>query len=142
MTTDLAQVQELVAKQASRPARDLWEWLVEYRDGTLIYEYDENGEARGFSSVNLSQVASIVLVPRYDGLPHHGLKIDTSNGKRPIFFRRRKREVSAAFEDLGEIGTIHVIGWQDTSKGKNTASYTFIMPNGNVLVSDDREAIP
>lgn len=115
--------------------RDLWTWCAIYRDGTVLYEYDDDGIEHGFREVRLDQVESLCLLPSSTEQKSYAVKVDPMK-VTPVFFRRRSIHVRL---DGGECGrsVIHCLGWES----KSESSYLFIFEDGNTLLSTDRNAV-
>lgn len=155
-----------------QPHEENFVWRVHYDDGTVFDEYewieapklladertvdadpDPNDLAQGdiseghwqdhgFAEVDMARVVAVELIPQREDLAHHLVKIDTSRGQRPIFFRRRYINLDpVTFEEQRNRMSATCLGWQNTVNGSNVASYTFYFDNGSSLVTDDHNAI-
>jgi hypothetical protein len=119
---------------------DNWTWRVVYTDGSTLDEHDEAGVPRGFASVELSRVRTVMWLPLRSDRQGYAVRIDVTAGQRPILFRRRRVLVNLTTDAQEDGGTIHCIGYQQTVRGVNVSSYLFIYPDGSALLSDDQDA--
>lgn len=141
MPDDIATVP---AKPANVP--DVYQWRAIYDDGTMLDEYGEDApDGRGFSQIDLDRLRYFVLVPSDDKREH--VIIDIREDFRPIFYRRRfnMANANALLTEEGVsaeyVGSVYVLGLQTTANGKNVAIYTFVFENGQVLISDNYQAV-
>jgi hypothetical protein len=115
---------------------DVFTWHVEYRDGTILREYDEtDSPGRGFAEVDQAQVQTVAL--SLPTLPpqsvHH---VSVPDGATPIFFRRRKIELNPNTGEQTQM-TIHCIGWKNDDRG----IYLFACDDGSTLLTTDFMAV-
>ena len=113
---------------------DIYMWRGHYADGTIIDEYDESGNARGFASVDVLRLVAFELVAIQPGL--QSLHIVVTQECRPIFFRRR-----AITLDMDTGTQVHsaitVLGFQKTLEGRNFKSFMAVFPDGSIMLTDD-----
>jgi hypothetical protein len=115
---------------------DVYEWKAVYADGSELDEYGTDGEQHGWKDIDVANLAAFILVPQRDHLGTHVLKV--TGDARPIFFRRRSRELNGTtFEQEGDTTTITVLGMQSTVRGVNVQSFTALYADGSVLVTND-----
>ena len=118
------------------PGIDLWLWRVYYRDGEILNEYDENGNARGWASVDLERgVDKIILVPSRDDLSMHALVVPPT-AKAPVVFRRRTITIKTNPDDdtpIPDVPAITCAGWE--------GAYIFLFHDGSFVLSDNRDAV-
>lgn len=121
---------------------DLWTWVVLYRDGSQLLECRGDSQRHAaYKDIDLEQVQAMALLPLHDGLPQLTVKM-SSPDMRPIFFRRHYVEINP--ELSAEVGrqTIHCLGYQLGSNEHKTAEhYTFVFPDGSILLTNDRQAV-
>lgn len=120
---------------------DLYTWRVTYDDTTVFNEIDETGAEHGFAEVDLTRVHTVAWLPDHSGLQPIVVQIDPATGQRPILFRRRVLSINPGSGEELDRSCVHVLGWQRTINGRNVASYTFILPDGSILLSDDYQAV-
>jgi hypothetical protein len=116
-------------------------WEAVYGDGSeTLPEYTPEGR-HWFKDIDLGRCTALVL----RAMTPHGhdisVKIDHQSGQRPIFFRRYPVEHNLGTSETIRHAPIHVLGWQRTVHGTNVAHYTFIFPDGSILLSDDLNAV-
>ena len=138
--------------------QDAWHWRAHYDDVAdptheTLDEYDPGtGVARGFASIDLTRLVQFELVPQRHGLGRHVLVVSPQDTMRPIFFRRRAitvTMVSGALVTAPDMqlpgAAITVLGWQRTigngSRAKNVKSFTFLLEDGGIVVSDHTDAV-
>lgn len=109
---------------------DLWHWRVTYGDGSTLDEYDPDGKDHGWAEVNIRRVALVTLVPQYDGLPVHMMKVD--GAWIPGFLRRRYIGVPQDGSE-GTRATVHVLTMGTV--------YLFLFEDGRSLLTDDFNAV-
>jgi hypothetical protein len=115
---------------------DVFEWQARYHDGTALDEYGLDGTQHGWKDIDLDQLAAFVLLPQRDHLSTHVLRL--TGDARPIFFRRRSRELNGmTLEQEGDTTTITVLGMQSTVRGVNVQTFTAFYADGSVLVTND-----
>lgn len=120
-------------------------WQAAYEDGTTLSEIDrlESGEVvkHGFAEVDLARCRAFVLHSIVPECRDISVKIDPASGQRPIFFRRYQTELDFETGETRRLEPIHCLGWQRTVHGTNVSHYTFIFPDGSLLLSDDHQAV-
>ncbi len=121
-------------------------WEAVYDNGAASlneWERKEDGNVvkHWFADIDLKRCTAFVLHALVPGLRDLALKIDRESGQRPIFFRRYPSELNLQTGETIKHEPIHVIGWQRTVAGRNVASYTFVFPDGSILLSDDKNAV-
>jgi hypothetical protein len=116
--------------------RDLWSWMVVYRDGSAVYECQgESAPHAAWKDVNDRLVAGLALIPRQAGLQQ--VVVHVPEGAVPVLFRRRQIELNMASGEQTGRQTIHCLGWE----GFHNASYVFIFQDGSTLLTSDRNAV-
>lgn len=114
---------------------DHYTWLVEYADGTLLAEYDdERPDGRGWLEVEQERVTTVFLLNPDPAVAVTHLVLVPQDAA-PVFLRRRLIQ----FSPEGEIAraTVHCIGWHAGEAGV----YLFVFADGSSLVSSDIQAI-
>jgi hypothetical protein len=102
-----------------------------YNDGEILDE----APGVGFGHIDQPRLVALELVPQWAGLPQPHLAV--SEGLRPIFFRRRKINVSSATGEQERLPVITVLGWQRTVNGTNVKSLVAFFEDGSALITDD-----
>lgn len=105
---------------ATPPAPDLWQWRARYRDDgqspTELWEYDEDGTQHVFAEVDQDRLEWFDLIPQYEGLKAHTLKVPEGPEWRAIFYRHRFTQVASyadgSFGDPRLVRTHHMLGLQ------------------------------
>ena len=97
-------------------------WRIRYDDGTVLTEQD--AAERGFRAVDLGRVRAIDLIPSVPGMMTVTVAIDAP-AMRPILFRRVVEGVP-----------VTCVGWQRTVRGLSVKSYTWVLPDGAMVVTD------
>lgn len=115
--------------------KDLWTWSAVYKDGSVLYEYDEDGTEHGFKEVGLDRVDSFCLLPSVSELKAYVVSVKDKDTV-PVFFRRRSINVNADGTE-NRRSTTHCIGWR---RG-DIASYLFVFEDGSTLLTDDLNAV-
>jgi hypothetical protein len=115
--------------------RDLWTWCAIYKDGKVLYEYDEDGTEHGFREVQPDQVESLCLLPSSTDQKSYTVRVNPKK-VTPVFFRRRSIHMRSDGEEAGR-SVIHCIGWED----KDKSSYLFVFEDGSTLLTDDLNAV-
>ncbi len=124
---------------------DLWHWRAVYTDDSFLDEHPDGDTTHAFADIAMERLAAFWLMPQDASLPHALIRV-TDPRTRVIFFRRRtltatQQELEQTDGLIGKLtNTLHVLGWQRTVNGRNVQSFTFIYPDGSMLVSDDRDA--
>lgn len=126
-------------------AADPWVWRVEFADGSVLDEYDDDEHApqgRGWADVQaygreqwpIPTLLRVLLIPTREGLPTHVIVRAPDGDASVTIFRRRRMTVSAATGEL--IGQAEPITIAQCS-----GVYTFFFADGSVVVSDDLNAV-
>ncbi len=118
---------------------DQYTWRVEYTDGTTLDEIAEDGTVLPFGSVEIERVRALFVASVHD--IDHSFLVWLKNGQRPIFFRRRSIELNPNDGTQTVLPATTCIGWQETRKGRNVASYLFICPDGSTILTSDPMAV-
>lgn len=114
---------------------DLWHWRVVYTDGSVLDEYDADGNEHGWAEVEVARVAEVLLVPQIDGLPAHQMHV--TGAACPRFLRRRSITVSQSGGETRR-STLHMLGLEwEAQRGV----YLFLAEDGRVLLTDDCQAV-
>ncbi len=90
----------------------------------------------GFSGLPLDKIIEVVFED--DDGKIYAVKIDRTIHPtiRPIFVRRQSASLSLAHGETS-LGTVAVgLGWQATVNGKNVSSYTWLLQDGVVMITD------
>ena len=116
-------------------AKDVYRWLVAYKDGTYLGEYDHpNG--LGWAEIGDKPVKAVWLL-RSDPNADYGHRVDLPRGATPVFFRRRSIELRLDDEQQIARPAIHCIGWKQGEQ----AIYLFVFEDGSTLLSTDLQAV-
>ncbi len=116
-----------------KPAKDVYEWSVEYHNGVIVPEFDdERPDGRGWAEINSLQVKYVRL--HQAGWPAHNVTVP--DGAEPVFFRRRRIEMDTSTIEQ-KLSTMHCIGW----KNGQSACYLFICEDGSTLLTSDFQAV-
>ncbi len=125
----------------STPAfKDQYTWRVEYTDGTQFGEIADDGTILPFGAVEMGRVRALGVVA-VEGEDSPLFMVWIKPGQRPIFFRRRSIELNPNDGTQTALPATTCIGWQETRHGRNVASYLFICPDGQVILSSDPKAV-
>lgn len=117
-----------------KPAQDIYTWSVEYHDGVIVPEFDdERPDGRGWAEINSLQVRYIRL-HQADGWPAHNVTIP--DDAAPVFTRRRKLEMDMSTNEQ-KLSTMHCIGW----KSGESACYLFVCEDGSTLLTSNFQAV-
>lgn len=121
-------------------------WEAVYEDGSTLAEVGRDGASgevikHGFAEVDLLRCRAFVLHSIVPTCRDISVKIDPASGQRPIFFRRYQTEFDFETGETRRLEPIHCLGWQRTVHGTNVSHYTFIFPDGSLLLSDDHQAV-
>lgn len=124
----------------------MYVWEAVYEDGTTLPEVGRDGVSgevvkHGFAEVDLARCSAFVLHSVVPECRDILVKIDAASGQRPIFFRRYQAEYDFETGETRRLEPIHCIGWQRTVHGVNVSHYTFIFPDGSLLLSDEHNAV-
>lgn len=112
--------------------RDKFSWRVNYNDG---HQIDENTWGRSFLDIPTSGIESLDL---YDGNGTVRAIVRPTPASQPVFFRRKRQRICFEAETTGN--PVHAwtcIGF----KKDEFCSYTFIDPDGLIIVSDNIWAV-
>jgi hypothetical protein len=115
--------------------KDLWTWSAVYQDGSMLSEYDDDGNEHGFREVDLDGLKAFCLMPSEPDLKAHVIQIKDKD-TTPVFFRRRAIAVNSDGTE-GKRSTTHCIGWR---RG-DLASYLFVFEDSSTLLTDDLNAV-
>lgn len=121
-------------------------WEAVYGDGETLPEYERDGETgkviqHVFAHIDLERCTALVLHSITPDCKDVSVKIRGEEGMRPIFFRRHQTEFDFQTGETRRLAPIHVLGWQRTVAGHNVAHYTYIFPDGSLLLSDQHDAV-
>ena len=116
--------------------QDAYTWLVEYDDGTVFPELQEDGSPRPFGEVDIPRVKQLWVRPS-NGTPLPPYGVTLQDEQRPVFFRRRGLTLRSATGEQVPEPEITVVGWEDG----NVASYLFVFRDGSAVLSSDRNAV-
>ncbi len=126
----------------STPAfTDQYTWRVEYTDGTQLSEIAADGTILPFGAVAMGRVRALSVVPYEGWVGSLWFLVWLMPGQRPIFFRRRSIELDPNTGEQTVLPATTCIGWQETRRGRNVASYLFILPDGETILTSDPTAV-
>lgn len=105
--------------------RDL-EWIVVYNDGSLLHQYDENGE-NAYADIDRSRVAEFHIRDRETGKIVLAYALEP--GQRLIY--RKRTSMSGITGEKNWV--IYLVGWQQTVNGVNIQNISWIFPDGSII---------
>lgn len=111
--------------------RDIYTWSVVCADGSTLKEYDRP-DGHGFVVTSGLQVKQLKISSFI-----HTYAVEIPEGATPVFFRRRRLEISPIDERVSQKGTTHCIGWK---QGEQSV-YLFVFEDGSTLLTDDLQAV-
>jgi len=120
--------------------KDAYTWRVEYTDGSQLSEITDDGVILPFGAVEMGRVRALGVVA-VEGEDAPLFMVWIKPGQRPIFFRRRGIELDPNNGKQTALPATTCIGWQETKRGSNVASYLFITPDGTVILTSDPKAV-
>ena len=116
-------------------------WIAELKDDSVLPQYIPRGDKDKADFVTFQAVleaekqgllGALWLVP-FKG-PLRPVGVSLGPDRRVIFFNRRY------FKPVtGEEWLVHVIGWQQTVRGRNVKCLLFVFPDGRVVEHYDGE---
>jgi len=68
---------------------DIYMWEMETTDGTVLRQYDDDGQQHSWKDLNPLHVVRVTFLPKISTLPTHNVFIDHSQGEQ--FIRRFAR---------------------------------------------------
>lgn len=140
LATPPAVIEALPVSQPQAVWNEAFMWRAHYTDGTMWAEVDSLGNDYGFATIDLTRLRALEILPMRPGLVGAAVSIRVDDGMRPIFFRRRAVLTTPEGVETGRM-TATCLGWQKTleveGEKRNTASYTFFLEDGSVLLTDD-----
>lgn len=108
-------------------------WIAELMDGSVLSQYIPRGDRADFVTFQAvleaekqGLLGALWLVP-FKG-PLRPVGVFPGPDRRIIFFNRRYYKPVT-----GEEWLIHVLGWQETVRGRNVKCLLFIYPDGMVV---------
>jgi len=114
--------------------QNVYVWQVLHHNGETTPEYDEAAPSgRSFAAVDTSSVSAISLL----SLVRPSVSVRVPEGATPVFFRRKGTVLSLVTGEEQRYPTVHCIGW----KREEAACYLFIDEGGNILLTDDFQAV-
>lgn len=116
---------------------DTYVWLVKYRDGSEIGQIDGNGEDTGsWRKVDVNNVSKIVLVPKVEGLPIHGVSVPP--GAKAFLTFRRTQEFNPNTGEQITHPALVIAGWSNYAD----EAYLYVDIYGNAIMTTDRDRLP
>jgi len=106
-------------------------WKVTYDDGTVIEQWNENGEEISSSSLDAQKVSALELVPQFPGRQPLKVLVNLAQGERFIRFWRNYNTSDA------RSWTKWVVGLQKTVEGKNVKFFVYLNHDGTIEVSSN-----
>jgi len=106
-------------------------WGVIYKDGSEFKQFGEDGIFHQFKEINQSEVKMFVVYEIAN--PDKRWDILACGEAYQIFFYY-KRMILAAGTDMETRPTVYVFGYKEKASGRS--AYHFILPNGNLVLSD------
>jgi hypothetical protein len=124
---------------------DPWHWLAVYANGETMSEYcEETGEHRNFALIVACPPQTLALIPqypeRYGALQQVFVMIP--DGARPILFRKRQAyEIHDPNGPVAQDPRTTVVGWQNSSNGRNQQCLMALYDDGSMILTDDRSRV-
>lgn len=114
---------------AEEVALEKWAWEAEYRDGTILRQFEDDGTFRQIGSLDMASVG-VFRAYRTDS-PHGRIDILIPEGAKPIFkYRNYVLNMATPAEQRIRIPVAGLI------KANGEKILNFIMPDGNVVQTD------
>lgn len=104
-----------------------FEWIAVYDDGSIFRQYDEDGTEHRYADIDRDRLAEFHL--RVRGQDKTVVAYAFDPGMRLIYRRR----VAMSGVTGEKIWTIHMVGWQQTVRGKNVQSISWVFPDGSII---------
>jgi hypothetical protein len=124
------------------PEKDhAWGWLVTYRDGSYLWEYEEGKWSHAFADIESQDVVRFRLIPFRAGLPVHCVALNPDAGERLIFFRRYATDQSPVNDQVTGQRQYTVVGWQRTVQGENVKTFAFFLEDGRCFLTSNENVI-
>ncbi len=102
-------------------------WKAIYNDGKELPQYNEDGSANQYPSINREKLVQFVFI--IDGKPKVIIHLDKN--KRLIY---RRRVAQALFDK--KLKVVYLLGWQETKNGVNQQMICALFQDGHVEVVD------
>jgi len=108
--------------------REYYDWQVEYRDGTIIPRYKDDGSATKWEEIDFTKIKHFSLVPR-DSNKNKLFVLDFNGTQRPIFW---KHVIGIDFLNDAKEFICYKFGFQTTIYDINHKVINFIYPTGDI----------
>jgi hypothetical protein len=99
------------------------QWIAIYKDGTDLKQYNEDGSENRYQDIDRTKLDSFVL---YQDIAKPLLWIHLETDQRLIYRRRVEKRMD------GTETVVYLAGWQQTVKGQNVQSISYIAPDGSI----------
>lgn len=106
-------------------------WRAEYRDGTCLNQFNEDGSENKYPDIDRSKLEYFVLVNE-DQFPAVVLHFNPERNQRLIC--RLRTHIAGMSGRVLE--RVWLVGWQETRNGTNTQKIFFVFSDGHIEVTD------
>lgn len=110
-----------------------YRWRAVYEDGTIVDQFDADGNEISSSSLDAKKVTRMDIIPQIPGRQPISLLVDLEQGERFIRFWRNYKTSD------GQGWTVTVIGLQKTVDGNNVKFFVYLNPDGTIEVTTDQD---
>lgn len=104
-------------------------WKAEYENGSVLKQYDSNGEERNFNEIDQDRLDTFSWISDDNVLPTY--TIDLKDWQRLIAFRRH------VLRRGNDRVMVYALGWQATINGRNYKTINYILPDGSVIMGEE-----
>lgn len=112
--------------ELAEPASPLG-WIAVYGEDDYLYQYNDDGSENGYGDIDRERLKEFHIINKDTG--KHVFAMSLDEGQR-LIYRKRVQMSGISGEKVWEI---FLVGWQQTIKGKNVQSISWIFPDGSII---------